>query len=99
MAAISLACLTALTAIPAGATPVRADFAAAACAGETRPALRYEPATGAVRAMRDIAEGETIAAPPASALPDVRAGEPLFLVARVGTALVERDVVAAQPGR
>ena len=99
MAALPLACMTALAAIPAGATPVRADFAAAPCPAESRPALHYEPAGGGVRAVRDIAAGETIAAPPASALPDVRAGEPLFLVARVGTALVERAVTAAQPGR
>ena len=99
MAAITLACLTALAPIAAGATPVRGDFAASSCAADSRPALRYEPATGAVRAVRDIAEGETIAAPPASAMPDVRAGEPLFLVARVGAATVERAVTAAQPGR
>ncbi|HEV2818505.1 MAG TPA: flagellar basal body L-ring protein FlgH [Allosphingosinicella sp.] len=99
MAATALACLAALAAIPAGATPVRTDFAAAPCSAEVRPALRYEPATGAVRAVRDIAAGETIAAPPASALPDVRAGAPLYLVARAGTALVERAVTAAQPGR
>lgn len=99
MAALPLACMTALAAIPAGAMPVRADFAAAPCPAETRPALRYDPAGGAVRATRDIAEGETVAAPPAAAMPDVRAGEPLYLVARVGTALVERAVTAAQPGR
>jgi flagella basal body P-ring formation protein FlgA len=32
-------------------------------------------------------------------LPDIRPGDPLYLVARVGTATVERQVVAAQPGR
>jgi flagellar basal body L-ring protein FlgH len=99
MAAMALACMSALAAIPAGAMPVRADFEAAPCPAETRSALRYEPAGGGVRAVRDIAAGETIAAPPASAMPDVRAGEPLFLVARVGTALVERAVTAVQPGR
>jgi hypothetical protein len=92
-------CLMALAAVPAGATPVRGDFAAAPCTGESEAALRYEPGRRVVRAVRDIAEGETIAAPPASFLPDVRAGDTLFLVARVGTATVERQVVAAQPGR
>jgi flagella basal body P-ring formation protein FlgA len=52
-----------------------------------------------MRAIRDIAEGETIVAPPASFLPDVRPGDTLFLVARVGTATVERQVTAVQPGR
>jgi flagella basal body P-ring formation protein FlgA len=32
-------------------------------------------------------------------LPDVRAGDTLFLRARVGTATVERRVTAAQAGR
>lgn len=91
-------CLAALAAIPAGAAPVRGDFAAAPCAGESRTALRYDAASRALRAERDIAEGETIAAPPASLLPDVRAGDTLFLRARVGTAMVEREVTAAQPG-
>jgi hypothetical protein len=93
------ACLMALAAIPAGTAPVRRDFAAAPCTTQSKAALRYEPASRATRAVRDIAEGETIAAPPVSFLPDVRAGDTLFLVARVGTATVERPVVAAQPGR
>jgi len=92
-------CLMALAAIPAGAAPVRGDFAEAPCTAESAAALRYAPGSRTMRAARDIAEGETIAAPPASLLPDVRAGDPLFLVARVGTATVERPVVAAQPGR
>jgi len=69
------------------------------CAGEAVPALRYEPRLGAARAIRDIDSGETIAALPASMLPDVRAGDTLYLIARVGTATVERAVTAAQPGR
>jgi hypothetical protein len=92
------ACAVALSAIPAGTTPSRRDFAAAPCVAESSSALRYEPGSHAVRALRDIAEGETIAAVPDSFLPDVRAGDTLFLVARVGTATVERQVVAAQPG-
>ena len=95
----AVTCLVALAPIPAGAAPVRGDFASAHCAAESSIALRYEPGSRAVRAVRDIAEGETIAAPPASLLPDVRAGDSLFLVARVGTATVERQVVAAQSGR
>ena len=92
-------CLTALAAIPAGSAPVRGDFAAAPCTAESQAALRYEPGSRVTRATRDIAEGETIVAPPASLLPDVRVGDTLFLVARVGTATVERPVVAAQAGR
>jgi hypothetical protein len=95
----AVACLAALAAIPAGATPLRSDFAVAPCTSESHAALRYEPGSRAMRAIRDIAEGETIVAAPDSFLADVRAGDTLFLVARVGTATVERQVVAAQPGR
>lgn len=99
MLAASLLCLQAIAAIPAGAVAVRGDFAEAPCAGETVRALRYEARTGAARAIRDIPAGETIAAVPASMLADVRPGDTLYLVARVGTATVERAVTAAQPGR
>jgi flagella basal body P-ring formation protein FlgA len=99
MLAASLLCLQAIAAIPAGAVPVRGDFAEAPCAGEAARALRYEPRLRAVRAIRDIDAGETIAALPAAMLPDVRPGDTLYLIARVGTATVERAVTAAQPGR
>lgn len=99
MPAAPLLCLQAIAAISAGTVPVRGDFAEAQCAGERARALRYEPRIGAARAIRDIAAGETIAAIPASMLPDVRPGDTLYLVARVGTATVERAVTAAQPGR
>jgi hypothetical protein len=92
-------CLQAIAALGAGAVPVRADFVNAPCAGEAARALRYDPRIGAARAIRDVAAGETIAAIPASMLPDVRPGDTLYLVARVGTATVERAVTAVQPGR
>ena len=95
----ALLCLQAIAAMPAGTVPVRADFAEAPCAAEAAPALRYDPRLRAARAVRDIAAGETIAAVPASILPDVRPGDTLWLVAQVGTATVERTVTAAQPGR
>jgi hypothetical protein len=93
------ACVRAEAPVAAGAVPVRADFAAAPCAGAARPALRYDPRIGAARAIRDIAAGEVIAAPPASLLADVRPGDTLYLIAHVGTATVERAVTATQAGR
>jgi hypothetical protein len=99
MLAAGLLCLQAIAAIPAGTVPVRGDFVAAPCAGEVARALGYEPRIATARAIRDIAAGETIAAVPPSMLPDVRPGETLYLIARVGTATVERAVTAAQPGR
>lgn len=99
MLAAGLLCLQALAAIPAGTVAVRGDFVAAPCAGEAARALGYESRIAAARAIRDIAAGETIAAVPPSMLPDVRPGETLYLIARVGTATVERAVTAAQPGR
>lgn len=92
-------CLQAIAFMPAGTVPARGDFAEAPCAAGAKPALRYEPRLRAARAVRDIAAGETIAAVPGSMLPDVRPGDTLYLVARVGTAIVERAVTAAQPGR
>jgi hypothetical protein len=92
-------CLQALAPVASGTVPVRGDFAAAPCGGERADALRYEAGSGMLRAVRDIAEGETIAAPPLSLLPDVRPGDTLYLVARAGAATVEREVVATQPGR
>jgi flagella basal body P-ring formation protein FlgA len=92
-------CVRATAPIAAGAVPARSDLADAQCAGRAAPAFRYDPAGGGVTAIRDIAEGETVTAPPLSLLPDVRPGDPLYLVARVGTATVERSVVAAQTGR
>lgn len=96
---LAAACLAAIVPIPAGALAVRADFREAPCAGETPRALRYDAARRALTAARDIAAGEVIAAPPASLLPDVRTGDALTLIAHVGTATVERQVVAAQPGQ
>jgi hypothetical protein len=96
---LAAACLQALAPIASGAVPVRGDFAAAPCGETGAPALRYDASGGTLRAARDIAEGETIAAPPLSLLPDVRPGDTLFLVARAGTATVEREVTATQPGR
>lgn len=99
MLAGTLLCLQAITAVPAGTVAVRGDFVAAPCAGEAARALSYESRIGAARAVRDIEAGETIAAIPASMLPDVRPGDTLYLIVRVGTATVERAVTAAQPGR
>lgn len=96
---LAAACLAAVAPIPTGTLPVRADFREAPCAGETERALRYDAARRALAAIRDIAADEVIAAPPASLLPDVRTGDALTLVAHVGTATVERQVTAAQPGR
>lgn len=99
MLAAPLLCLQAIAAIPAGSVPALGDFVEAPCSGEPAPALRWEPRLRAARASRDIAAGETIAAMPATMLPDVRPGDTLYLVARVGTASVERAVTAVQPGR
>lgn len=96
---LAAACLAVLAPLAAGAQPVRGDFAEAPCPGAPARALRYDARQRTLRTVRGLAAGEVIAAPPASVLPDVRPGAPLLLVARVGTATVEREVTAAQPGR
>lgn len=95
---LALACLAAVAPIPAGTVPVRGDFAPAPCGTDAPRALHYDASRRVLAASRDIAAGEVITAPPQSLLPDVRPGDPLTLVARVGTATVERQVIAAQPG-
>lgn len=97
--AAALLCLQAVAAIAAGAVPARADFGEVACPTDPAGALRYDPRARVMRAIRDIAAGETIAPVPAGMLPDIRPGDPLFLIAHVGTATVEREVTATQPGR
>lgn len=97
--AAALSCLQAVAAIAAGAVPARADFSETVCRAGAPGVLRYDPQARAMRAIRDIEAGETVAPVPAGTLPDVRPGDTLFLVAHVGTAIVEREVTATQPGR
>lgn len=99
MLAATLSCLQALAPVPAGGVAVRADFVAVPCPDTPPRVLRYDPGSRAARAVRDIASGETLADVPAAMLADVRPGEALFLVARVGRATVEREVSAVQAGR
>ena len=94
------ACLRALKDLAAGAIPVRDDFEAVACP-EDRPetVFGYQPGTRSVRAVRTVAEGEIVEAPPASALADVRAGTEVTLTTRVGPVQIRRRVKTTQPGR
>jgi hypothetical protein len=97
--AVERPCLRALKAIAAGAIPLRSDFDARSCEGAARPALHYDARAQAVRADRDIAQGEDVAFVPASALPDLAPGAQLVLTSRVGPVTIRRQVAAAQPGR
>jgi len=86
--------------VAAGAIPTVDDLAPATCeAGPAGEAFRYDPAAKAVRATRDLAPGETVAAVPRFAIAGVRPGQRLFLKTRVGPVVVEREVEALQPAR
>jgi len=94
------ACARMLHAVEAGALLAASDVAPAECGGRgPAPAFRYEPASGAARAVRALAAEEIVPAVPAAALVAVRPGEPLILAVRRGAVTLNRTVTALQPAR
>lgn len=91
-------CWRVLDHVTAGAFPVLADFAPAAC---DRPnhGLRYDRASGLARAARDLQPGEVVRAASPAMIGRRRPGDPLTLKAQVGPVLVERQVVVLRPLR
>lgn len=92
------ACMATTRAIPAGGTVSRSDFTPAACT-EAPATLRYDARLKAARAGRALEAGETVAALPGFALPAVRSGETLHVRTQIGPVVVDREVVALQPGQ
>lgn len=91
-------CMTATRVIVSGSIPAAADLAPSACdrpVGDTP--FRYDATLGAVRVLRDIQPGETVAAVAPFALARIRPGEPLYVSAHVGPVVVNRRVRAIQP--
>jgi hypothetical protein len=96
-AAAAPACMKALRDTPVNAVLGRDDFVAADCAhAPGDQPLGYDRAIGAARALRDIHQGEVIAAAPAAVLAAVRPGQILYVTTRVGPVQVTRAVQAAQ---
>jgi hypothetical protein len=93
-------CLKVVDPIAANAIPSQEDFVASDCDGlvHDRP-LRYEAGSGFVRTLRTLAPGEVIGGLPASAMPAIGRGRRLYIEARVGLVIVQREVNSAQPAR
>lgn len=91
-------CFRLLHSITMGTVPARRDFAPASCGGEEAAAFRYDAPTRTMRATRNLEEGQTVPALPERLLPDIRPGDTLHLAVRVGPVVVQREVVAIQPG-
>ena len=93
-------CMIVIRALSRGAVAGTRDVAPMPCpAAPVALSLRYDPTIRAMRAARDLSVGETLPAIPAFALPVIRPGDRLRLVAQVGAVTVERQVTALQAGQ
>lgn len=90
-------CVSAMRPLSAGAVPSAEDFAAASCDGRPESAVRYDANMRAARLTRDLAPGDVIAEIPSSLMAAVSPGQKLYVTARVGPVLVQREVAALQP--
>jgi flagella basal body P-ring formation protein FlgA len=89
-----------IRALSRGAVAGTRDVAPTPCsAAPVALSLRYDPTIRAMRTTRDLSVGETLPAIPAFALPAIRPGDRLRLVAQVGAVTVERQVTALQAGQ
>jgi hypothetical protein len=94
-------CAHMASAVEAGATPLAADFAAAAPCDETAldHAFRYDASARVVRATMLLDAGALVEIPPMGLLAGVREGDPISLAIRVGPVVVERSAAVAKPAR
>lgn len=93
-------CVRILRPIAAGVSPVSSDFEPApACPSAASAGFRYDTASGAAVARRDLAAGELLRPLAASLQVTARKGQDLQLRERVGGVTVARGVTAAQSGR
>lgn len=100
LASATYACIRALKPIEAGSFPRANDFVSASCEGSGGgKAFRYDSRARAVRSIRDVRAGETVAALPETLFATVMPGQPLLTVVHVGPVRVERQVEALQPAR
>jgi len=90
-------CLRAVVPIAAGDFPAWTDFAPAICDKAPGDALVYARASGAVRAARELAVGDTTPLIAEAAFATVRPGQRLYLTTTVGAVRLQREVEAVQP--
>lgn len=90
-------CLRVRRTLGAGQSPAAGDLSPAPC-GDAAPAtaFRYDAAARTLRAGRDLASGEVIAAIPTFALASVAPGQRVSVRSSLGPVRIEREVVALQ---
>ncbi|HEY2710722.1 MAG TPA: hypothetical protein VGI95_21965 [Caulobacteraceae bacterium] len=94
----SVPCLAVKAPLAAGAEVAAADFAPALC--EQAPqshAFRYDAANGTMRAARDLATDERLAAPPSGDMAAVLPGDAVYIHTTIGHVAVARRVEAVEP--
>ncbi|KSB91857.1 hypothetical protein AS593_07480 [Caulobacter vibrioides] len=90
-------CLRVAGPLRAGDYPTAADLAPASCETKPRTAFVHDPASGLLRAARDLASGDHVPETPSVALATIRPGDRLRLTAQIGVVRLEREVEAVRP--
>lgn len=95
-----VACMEVIRPIAAGVALTADDVAPAVCPGSSVDRrVRYDRSMRLARSTRDLLPGDIIGRVPDFALARIRTGEIVRLRSQVGTVIVERKVMALQPGR
>ena len=92
-------CVEVVHPLAGGAFPVEMDLAPAICPAVVETPFWFDPAAGVVRAQRDIAAHQVVAAPPYDMLARHRPGDPITVEVLIGPVRVQRDVVVVRPTR
>jgi len=93
-------CVEVVRPLERGVYPTSRDLLTAVCKGPAAERVfSYDPTNRVVRAARDLAAGEVVAAPPLSLLAGIRPGDEIAIEAHVGPVIVQRSVRAVRPAR
>jgi hypothetical protein len=92
-------CMKLVSPVAAGAYPVLADLEPAECTAPAAAAFVHDRTAASVRAIRDLAAGEIVAAVPLSSVAGIRPGQALVIEAHVGPVVIRRQVHALQAAR
>ena len=97
--AMGQACVELRRSFSAGDLPLRAELQPSRCLKESRPGFVYDKHLGFVRAARKLQAGEIVFAPNQEGLADVRPGDFVQTLIKIGPVQVARSVQASQPAR
>ncbi|AHE55657.1 hypothetical protein NX02_19990 [Sphingomonas sanxanigenens DSM 19645 = NX02] len=92
-------CVEVVRSLAGGGFPVEADLAPTTCPAVIERAFWFDATSGVVRAQRDIAAHEVVAAPPRDMLALHRPGDPITVEVLIGPVRVQRDVLVVRPTR